>query len=284
MIAIFRVAFPAENILGIVSTDHLWTIDSTMVDADILGNVLKRALDDQGIARFGGSDRSDRLAVARVKVRAARDGNAPAITIGTPTTILVGRSRPRRSGVVVGTDRSDYHCLLMTTRTMTTVQQKKDTSSAVRDTSEKVIATNRQARFEYSILDSAEAGLALTGTEIKSIRAGKVNVREAYARIEAGEIWLINMHISPYEQASNYFQHDPLRPKKLLLHRREINRLKAELGQKGLTLVPLRIYLKGGRAKVELGLARGKKLYDKRDAMAERDAKRDLQRSLRSRD
>ena len=167
---------------------------------------------------------------------------------------------------------------------MTTVQQKKDASSAVRDTSEKVIATNRQARFEYSILDSAEAGLALTGTEIKSIRAGKVNVREAYARIEGGEIWLINMHISPYEQASNYFQHDPLRPKKLLLHRREINRLKAELGQKGLTLVPLRIYLKGGRAKVEIGLAKGKKLYDKRDAMAERDAKRDLQRSLRSRD
>ena len=167
---------------------------------------------------------------------------------------------------------------------MTTTQQKKDASSAARDIGEKVIATNRQARFEYSILDSAEAGLALTGTEIKSIRAGKVNLREAYARIEVGEIWLINMHISPYEQASNYFQHDPLRPKKLLLHRREINRLKAELGQKGLTLVPLRLYLKQGRAKVEIGLAKGKKLYDKRDAMAERDAKRDLQRSLRSRD
>jgi len=167
---------------------------------------------------------------------------------------------------------------------MTTIQQKKDTSGATRDTGEKVIVTNRQARFEYAILDSAEAGLALTGTEIKSIRAGKVNLREAYGRIEAGEVWLINMHISPYEQASNYFQHDPLRPKKLLLHRRQINRLKAELGQKGLTLVPLRLYLKEGRAKVEIGLAKGKKLYDKRDAMAERDAKRDLQRSLRSRD
>jgi SsrA-binding protein len=167
---------------------------------------------------------------------------------------------------------------------MTTIQQKKDASSAVRDTSEKVIATNRQARFEYAILDTAEAGLVLTGTEIKSIRAGKVNLRDAYARIENGEIWLINMHISPYEQAGNYFQHDPLRPKKLLLHRREIRRLKAELGQKGLTLVPLRLYLKEGHAKVEIGLAKGKKLYDKRDAMAERDAKRDLQRSLRARD
>lgn len=169
----------------------------------------------------------------------------------------------------------------MTTRAATAAQQKRD---APDDAGEKVIATNRQARFEYAILDSAEAGLALTGTEIKSIRAGRVNLRDAYARIEAGEVWLINMHISPYEQAGNYFQHDPLRPKKLLLHRREIARLKAELGQKGLTLVPLRLYLKRGRAKVELGLAKGKKLYDKRDAMAERDAKRDVARALRSRD
>lgn len=169
----------------------------------------------------------------------------------------------------------------MMTRTVATTQARK---SAPDDAGEKVIATNRQARFEYTILDSAEAGLALTGTEIKSIRAGKVNLRDAYARIEAGEVWLINMHISPYEQASNYFQHDPLRPKKLLLHRREIARLKAELGQKGLTLVPLRLYLKRGRAKVELGLAKGKRLYDKRDALAERDAKRDVERALRSRD
>ena len=169
----------------------------------------------------------------------------------------------------------------MTTRVTTAAQSNRD---APDDAGEKVISPNRQARFEYSILDSAEAGLALTGTEIKSIRAGRVNLRDAYARIEAGEVWLINMHISPYEQAGNYFQHDPLRPKKLLLHRREIARLKAELGQKGLTLVPLRLYLKRGRAKVELGLAKGKKLYDKRDAMAERDAKRDVARALRSRD
>ncbi len=168
----------------------------------------------------------------------------------------------------------------MTIRTTAAKQPGKNAD----DAGTKVITTNRQARFEYSILDSAEAGLALTGTEIKSIRAGKVNLRDAYARIDAGEVWLINMHISPYEQAGTYFQHDPLRPKKLLLHRREIAHLKAELGQKGLTLVPLRLYLKRGRAKVEIGLAKGKKLYDKRDSMAERDARRDMDRALRGRD
>jgi SsrA-binding protein len=170
-------------------------------------------------------------------------------------------------------------------RTVTTAQSQSKAKSGSRDeTGEKLIASNRQARFEYSILETIEAGLALTGTEIKSIRAGKVNLRESYGRLDGGEVWLIGMHISPYEQAGVYFQHDPLRPKKLLLHRREIARLKAELGQKGLTLVPLRLYLRGGRAKVELGLAKGKKLYDKRDSMAERDARRDLERAVRSRE
>ncbi len=168
----------------------------------------------------------------------------------------------------------------MATKTTLTTQPK---NSGERDTSEKLVTSNRQARFEYAILETIEAGVALTGTEIKSVRAGKINLRDAYARIDAGEVWLIGMHISPYEQASEYFQHDPLRPKKLLLHRREIARLRAELGQKGLTLVPLRLYLKGPRAKIELGLGKGKKLYDKRDAMAERDAKRDVARALRSR-
>lgn len=169
-------------------------------------------------------------------------------------------------------------------RAVPTTQPKSGGQGAARDTTEKVITTNRQARFEYAILDTIEAGVALTGTEIKSVRAGKVNLRDAYARIDGGEVWLIGMHISPYEQASEYFQHDPLRPRKLLLHRREIARLKAELGQKGLTLIPLRLYLKGPRAKLELGLGKGKKLYDKRDAMAERDARRDVARALRSRD
>lgn len=173
----------------------------------------------------------------------------------------------------------------MSMRTVTTSQPQSKAKSGSRDeTGEKLIASNRQARFEYSILETIEAGLALTGTEIKSIRAGKVNLRESYARVDDGEVWMIGMHISPYEQAGVYFQHDPLRPKKLLLHRREIARLKAELGQKGLTLVPLRLYLKRGRAKIELGVAKGKKLYDKRDSMAERDARRDLERAVRSRD
>lgn len=148
---------------------------------------------------------------------------------------------------------------------------------------EKLVTSNRQARHDFFILESVEAGLALTGTEIKSIRAGKVNLREAYARIEGGEAWLVGMHISPYEGAGGYFQHDPLRPRKLLLHRREIASLRAELGQKGLTLVPLRLYLKRGRAKIELGLAKGKRLYDKRDSLAERDARRDVERALRDR-
>jgi SsrA-binding protein len=169
----------------------------------------------------------------------------------------------------------------MATKATPTTQPK---SSGERETGEKLITSNRQARFEYAILETIEAGVALTGTEIKSVRAGKINLRDAYARIDAGEVWLIGMHISPYEQASEYFQHDPMRPKKLLLHRREIARLRAELGQKGLTLVPLRLYMKGPRAKIELGLGKGKKLYDKRDAMAERDAKRDVARTLRSRD
>ena len=149
---------------------------------------------------------------------------------------------------------------------------------------EKLISSNRQARFEYSILESLEAGIALTGTEIKSVRAGKVNLREAYARIDDGEVWLVGMHISPYEQAGTYFQHDPTRRRKLLLHRRQIARLHSDVGQNGLTLVPLRLYLKGGRAKIELGLAKGKKLYDKRDSMAERDSRRDVERALRARD
>ena len=149
---------------------------------------------------------------------------------------------------------------------------------------EKVISSNRQARYEYSILESLEAGIALTGTEIKSVRAGKVNLRDAYARIDDGEVWLVGMHISPYEQAGTYFQHDPMRRRKLLLHRRQIARLHSDVGQKGLTLVPLRLYLKGGRAKIELGLAKGKKLYDKRDSMAERDSRRDVERALRARD
>ena len=139
----------------------------------------------------------------------------------------------------------------------------------------KVVATNRKARHDYLIEDTFEAGIVLTGSEIKSIRAGQVNLRDGYAALRDGELWLLNAHIAPYHQAS-YENHEPRRERKLLMHRREINRLTGKLQEKGLTLVPLQIYLKNSRAKVELGLARGKKLYDKRQSMRERDDHRQI--------
>lgn len=146
----------------------------------------------------------------------------------------------------------------------------------------KVLAENRKARHEYFIEDSYEAGIILTGTEIKSIRAGRVNLKDSYAEIKNGEVWLVQMHISPYEQG-NRFNHDPLRKRKLLLNRAEINRLSSRVQQQGMTLIPLKIYLKHGLAKIELGLCKGKKTYDKRDDIAKRDAQRDVERALRDR-
>jgi len=143
----------------------------------------------------------------------------------------------------------------------------------------KVIATNKKARHDYFIEDSYEAGLVLTGSEIKSIRAGQVNLRDSYAALQDNELWLVNSHIAPYKQAS-YQNHEPRRQRKLLLHRREINRLIGKLQEKGLTLIPLQLYLKNGLAKVELGLGRGKKQYDKRQTMRERDDRRRISRSL----
>lgn len=145
------------------------------------------------------------------------------------------------------------------------------------------ITSNRKALHDYFIEDTYEAGLALTGSEIKSIRRGKVNLRDSYARIEGGEAWLHNCHISPYEETGVYFNHDPLRPRKLLLHRSEIDSLIGKVQAKGLTLVPLRLYLKDGRAKIELAVARGKRNYDKREAIAEREAQREIERTLKSR-
>ncbi|MCG3206868.1 MAG: SsrA-binding protein [Anaerolineae bacterium] len=143
----------------------------------------------------------------------------------------------------------------------------------------KIVAVNRKARHDYIIEDTFEAGVVLTGSEIKSIRAGQVNLRDSYAVIRDGEAWLLNVHISPYKQAS-YQNHEPKRDRKLLLHRREINRLTGKLQEKGLTLVPLRIYLKNSRAKVELGLGRGKKSYDKRETLRERSDQRQIDRAL----
>lgn len=144
----------------------------------------------------------------------------------------------------------------------------------------KVIAENRKAFHDYFIEEKHEAGILLTGTEIKSIRMGKVNLKDSYARVENGEMWLYQMHISPYEQG-NRFNHEPLRKRKLLMHHSEIIKLFSKVQLQGLTLVPIKIYLKHGLAKVEIGLCRGKKNYDKRQDLAERDAKRDMERSLR---
>jgi SsrA-binding protein len=146
----------------------------------------------------------------------------------------------------------------------------------------KVITVNRQAYHDYFVERTIEAGIALMGTEIKSIRDGNVNLRGAYAIARNGELWLENAHIAVYEHGNRY-NHEPMRNRKLLLHRREIAQLQAKVETKGLTLIPLKLYLKGGKAKIELGLCRGKKLYDKRDAIAERDAKRDIERIIRTR-
>ncbi len=144
----------------------------------------------------------------------------------------------------------------------------------------KVVATNRKASHEYFLLEHHEAGIVLQGSEIKSIRAGQISLAEAYIQIDGHEAWLVDAHIAPYEQASIY-NHEPRRPRKLLLHRSEIHRLWNEVRQKGVTIIPLRVYLKEGRAKIEVAVAKGKKLYDKREAMAKRDAEREIERHFR---
>ena len=145
---------------------------------------------------------------------------------------------------------------------------------------ERVYATNRKALHDYHILETLEVGVALAGTEVKSVRAGRVNLREGYARVEHGELWLYNAHISPYE-AGNRYNLEPTRKRKLLAHTREIGRLAGAASQSGFTLVPLRMYDRRGRIKVALAVAKGKHTYDKRAAMAERDARRDIERAVR---
>ena len=146
----------------------------------------------------------------------------------------------------------------------------------------KVVTDNRKARFLYEILETYEAGIQLTGTEVKSIREGKVNLQDGYALIRNGEAWLINVHISPYTTSSQYFNHDPRRTRKLLLHRQEIRKLIGKVEQQGLTLVPLKLYLKRGLVKVSLGLAKGKKLHDKREDLKRRQDQRDIQRAMKN--
>ncbi|MGN0431526.1 MAG: SsrA-binding protein SmpB [Lachnospiraceae bacterium] len=145
---------------------------------------------------------------------------------------------------------------------------------------EKLIANNKKAYHDYFIEEKYEAGLVLHGTEVKSMRMGKCSIKESFVRIENNEVWVYGMHVSPYEKG-NLFNRDPLRPKKLLLHREQIRKLTGQLAEKGLTLVPLQVYFKDGRAKVEIGLARGKKLYDKRQDIAKKDQRREAEKEFK---
>lgn len=146
----------------------------------------------------------------------------------------------------------------------------------------KIVADNRQAGYLYEILDTYEAGIELKGTEVKSIREGKANLRDGYALIRDGEAWLLNVHISPHNTTSEYFNHDPRRTRKLLLHREEIRKLIGKVEQKGLTLVPLKMYLKDSWVKIRIGLGKGKKLHDKRESIKQRDDKRQMERAMKN--
>ena len=146
---------------------------------------------------------------------------------------------------------------------------------------DRTIATNRRARHEYHILETVEAGLVLRGTEVKSLRAGEVTFKDSYATIRNGEGWLLGCHINPYSHGTDA-NHDPERDRKLLLHRRELGRLSGKIAERGLTLIPLRMYFKGGRAKIELGLGRGKKLHDKRATLRDRDQRREMDQAART--
>lgn len=145
----------------------------------------------------------------------------------------------------------------------------------------KIVADNRQVRYLYEILETYEAGIELKGTEVKSIRAGKVNLRDGYGLIRNGEAWLLNVHISPYQTASEYFNHDPRRTRKMLLHREQIRKLIGKVEQQGLTLVPTKMYLKKGLVKVEIALVKGKKIHDKRETLKKRQDQREIERALK---
>ena len=153
-------------------------------------------------------------------------------------------------------------------------------SQAREASGDRTVATNRRARHEYEILETVEAGLVLRGTEVKSLRAGHVNFKDSYATMRNGEAWLVGCHVSPYSHGTDA-NHEPERDRKLLLHRRELARLTGKIAERGFTLVPLRLYFKHGRAKIELGLARGKKLHDKRSALREREVRREMDRAAR---
>lgn len=155
-------------------------------------------------------------------------------------------------------------------------------AAKAKENGHKVVCKNKRAWHEYEILEKMEAGMVLLGTEVKSLREGRANLKDAYGRVRNGEVFLVEAHISAYSHG-NIANHDPLRERKLLLHKKEIRRLTGKVQERGLTLIPLQIYFKGGKAKVELGLARGKRLYDKRAAIKKRDERRELMRELKNR-
>lgn len=161
-------------------------------------------------------------------------------------------------------------------------KKKKSRNRSVTEDGIKIIAQNRKARYDYHALDTWEAGIALQGTEVKSLRDGKANLLDSYARVDGGEVYLHNVHIGEYDQG-NQFNHEPMRKRKLLLHRHEINRMRGQVEEKGLTLIPLKLYFKKGRAKIEIALAKGKREYDRRQDIAKRDARRDMERDLKER-
>ena len=164
---------------------------------------------------------------------------------------------------------------------MAKTKNNQNTESSVSDDI-KIIVTNRRARYDYKFLETWEAGIVLTGTEVKSLREGKITLTDSYATVENGEVYLCNVHVPPYKQGSS-FNHEPTRRRKLLLHRTEIRRLIGRVVEKGLTLIPLRVYFLRGRAKVEIALAKGKREYDRRQTIAERDARREMERTLKGR-
>ncbi len=161
-------------------------------------------------------------------------------------------------------------------------KKKKRVAAGTDEDGIKIIVQNRKARHDYHAIDTWEAGIALQGTEVKSLRNGKANLRDSFARVDGNEVFLHNVHIGEYEEA-NQFNHEPMRKRKLLLHRLEIKRMRGRVEEKGLTLIPLKLYFKRGRAKVEIALAKGKREYDRRQDIAKRDARRDLERALKER-
>ncbi len=161
-------------------------------------------------------------------------------------------------------------------------KEKRDAAKAAGRSGDRVVASNRRARHDYDILDTIECGIVLTGSEVKSLREGRAQLADAYARVDEGELWLYKVHIPPWSFAVGFGAHDPERKRKLLAHRKEINELVGKTRSQPLTLIPLSLYFKDGRAKVQLGVARGRKLHDKRQAIAERDAKREAARETRN--